>query len=40
MSKDKDKAKTIFDSWVKELEDQEQPEVCNIEDDDCEACGS
>lgn len=29
-----------FDSWIVDLEDQEQPETCNIDDEDCEACGS
>jgi len=29
-----------FDSWVEDLVEQEQPEACSIDDDDCEACGS
>ena len=29
-----------FDSWIVDLEEQEQPEACGIDDDDCEACGS
>jgi len=29
-----------FDSWIVDLEDKEQPEVCNIDDPDCENCGS
>ena len=35
-----DIAKDIFGSWLNELEEKEQPEVCNIEDPDCEACGA
>ena len=27
-------------SWVQDLTEQEQPETCGIEDEDCEACGS
>ena len=29
-----------FDSWIVDLEEAKQPEVCSIDDDDCEACGS
>ena len=29
-----------FDSWVVDLEEQEQPDTCSIDDEDCEACGS
>ena len=29
-----------FDSWIVDLEDQEQPEACSINDPDCENCGS
>lgn len=29
-----------FNDFVKELEDKEQPEVCSMDDPDCEACGS
>jgi hypothetical protein len=29
-----------FDSWIIDLEDQDQPESCNIDNEDCEACGS
>lgn len=34
-------AEDVFGSWVQDLEEKEQPEACNIDDDDdCEACGS
>ena len=29
-----------FKSWVEDLEEKEQPESCDIDDDDCESCGS
>jgi hypothetical protein len=29
-----------FDSWIIDLEDQDQPEACSIDDPDCENCGS
>lgn len=29
-----------FADWVNELEKAEQPKVCNIDDPECEACGS
>jgi len=32
--------KSIFDAWTKSLEEQEQPQACNIQDEDCENCGS
>jgi len=36
-----DKSKQdILDSWIVELTEKEQPEACNIDDEDCEACGS
>ena len=34
-------AKEVFDNWIEDLEEQEQPEACSIDDDeDCEVCGS
>ena len=33
-------AQDTFDSWIVDLEDQEQPDTCGIDDEDCEACGS
>tara|TARA_R110000744_G_scaffold49488_4_gene107540 strand:+ start:604 stop:954 length:351 start_codon:yes stop_codon:yes gene_type:complete len=29
-----------FDSWLGDLEEKEQPKTCDIDDEDCEACGS
>ena len=29
-----------FDSWLGDLEEKEQPQVCTIDDPECEACGS
>ena len=33
-------ARQTWDSWIVDLTDQDQPETCGIDDDDCEACGS
>jgi len=33
-------ARETWDSWIEDLEEQDQPETCSIDDDDCEACGS
>ena len=32
--------KDTFDSWIVDLEEQEQPEACSIDNEDCENCGS
>ena len=40
LKKSEESAKDTFDSWVNNLEDQEQPNACSIDDEDCEACGS
>ena len=45
MNKDEKKrneeiAKETWESWIVDLEEQEQPETCSIDDEDCEACGS
>ena len=33
--------KDSFNDWVEDLENQEQPEQCSIDNpEDCEACGS
>jgi len=45
MNKEKKKtseeiAKETWESWIVDLTDQEQPETCSIDDEDCEACGS
>ena len=29
-----------FNDWVEDVENQEQPEQCSIDNPDCEACGS
>ena len=29
-----------FNSWLGDLEEKEQPEVCSVDTKDCEACGS
>ena len=29
-----------FDQWLEELENQEQPEACDIGDHECDSCGS
>lgn len=36
----KDIAANMFDSWLGELEDKEQPKACSIDNPDCENCGS
>ena len=33
-------AKETWESWIVDLEEQEQPETCSIDDEDCENCGS
>lgn len=38
--KNKETARTTWDSWIKDLEETDQPETCNMDDPDCEACGS
>lgn len=45
MNKEKKKTseeitKETWESWIVDLTDQEQPETCSIDDEDCEACGS
>jgi len=38
--RNKEVARETWDSWIVDLTDQDQPETCGIDDDDCEACGS
>lgn len=38
--KNKEIARIQWESWIVDLEEQEQPDACGIDDDDCEACGS
>ena len=33
-------ARDTWDSWIVALEEGDQPDACNIDDGDCEACGS
>jgi hypothetical protein len=36
----KEIASNMFDSWLNELEEKEQPDACSIDNPDCENCGS
>ena len=36
----KKEEKQAFDVWLEDLEGQEQPEACLVNDPDCENCGS
>ena len=38
--KNKEIARQQWESWIVDLEEQEQPDACGIDNDDCEACGS
>lgn len=38
--KNKKNIELEWDSWIVDLEEQEQPDACSIDDPDCEACGS
>jgi len=40
LKKSEESMNDTFDLWVNNLEDQEQPDACSIDDEDCEACGS
>ena len=40
LKKSEESMHDTFDLWVNNLEDQEQPDACSIDDEDCEACGS
>ena len=41
MSKDKEKeVDTTWDAWLNDMSDREQPDVCSVDNPDCEACGS
>lgn len=33
-------AEDTFSGWLNELEEKEQPEVCSLDNPDCENCGS
>ena len=36
----KDIASNMFDTWLNDLEEKEQPQACSIDNPDCENCGS
>ena len=36
----KDIASNMFDDWLNDLEEKEQPQACSIDNPDCENCGS
>ena len=36
----KEVAEKTFENWIEDLQEQEQPEVCTVDGEDCEACGS
>ena len=38
--KNQETARKQWDTWIIDLEEQEQPDVCTTDDDECEACGS
>jgi len=40
LKKSEEATENAFESWIVDLEEQEQPEACNIDDPDCENCGS
>jgi hypothetical protein len=40
LKKSEEAANNTFDSWVDNLEEQQQPKACSIDNEDCEACGS
>lgn len=33
-------AREVWDSWIVDLEDKEQPKSCDIHDETCDNCGS
>ena len=33
-------AQETFSGWLSELEEKDQPKACNIDNPDCENCGS
>jgi hypothetical protein len=41
MSKDREtEVDTTWDAWLNDMSDREQPDVCSVDNPDCEACGS
>ena len=35
-----DKARETWDSWIVDLEEKPQPDTCDMDDEDCDSCGS
>ncbi len=31
---------TTWDAWLNDMSDREQPDVCSVDNPDCEVCGS
>ena len=41
MSKDREtEVDTTWDAWLNDMSDREQPDVCSVDNPDCEVCGS
>ena len=40
LDRSKQATEDVFESWIVDLTDQDQPDACSIDDEDCEACGS
>ncbi len=40
LNRSEESAEATFDSWIVDLTDQDQPDTCGIDNEDCEACGS
>jgi len=40
LNRSKQATEDVFESWIVDLTDQDQPDACSIDDEDCEACGS
>ncbi len=39
-NENKKKLELEWESWIVDLEEQEQPDACGIDDEGCENCGS
>jgi hypothetical protein len=37
---EKKQARETWDSWLNDMSERDQPEACNIDNPDCENCGS
>jgi len=40
LNRSEESSSDTFESWIVDLTDQDQPDTCSIDDEDCEACGS